>query len=580
MCGIAGFSYIKPDKKISKRFFNTERYLSHRGPENTGFFKNPHLDLIHTRLSIVDIKGGNQPIQNKRYVLVANGEIYNDPEIRKKNRTYKFVTNSDSESILALYERNGIDGLKLLRGMYAFIIYDKKLDEVIIGRDEFGIKPLYFSLMKNGIAFCSETKPIVSLKKSIPNINVWKLFEYMQLQYSSGTETLYEGIQRVAPGQILVIKRGKIIKSFLSSFTQKKKSINDAELIASLDKSLRESVSSHLRSDVPYCIFFSGGIDSMLLLHYVHQLKKENVTAYSISFDEDTSKSLEKITQTYNVDLVKVKFSEDDFWNWIFLAAEKIDEPVADYAILPTLKLASIASKKYKVALTGEGGDELFGGYGRYKKSQRVLFGKKDYLPKGAFNDVLGSKKFQNWEYELKNLNSFFLKNKVTRLQSFQLFDYYNWLPNNLLVKLDRCLMTFSMEGRTPFIDKKLFNKLFYISDKEKIYNGVSKFYIRKFLNSNIQNYNFFEKKKGFTVPIYEWIPKKINFLRELLLKQDFLKEYFSKDELVKICNATRINKKFVKPLWHIIFFTSWYLVNIKGIKKRGNFFDILADCN
>ena len=580
MCGIAGFSYIKPDKKISKRFFNSERYLSHRGPENTGFFKNPHLDLIHTRLSIVDIKGGNQPIQNKRYVLVANGEIYNDPEIRKKNRTYKFVTNSDSESILALYERNGIDGLKLLRGMYAFIIYDKKRDEVIIGRDEFGIKPLYFSLMKNGIAFCSETKPIVSLKKSIPNINVWKLFEYMQLQYSSGTETLYEGIQRVAPGQILVIKRGKIIKSFLSSFTQKKKSINDAELIASLDKSLRESVSSHLRSDVPYCIFFSGGIDSMLLLHYVHQLKKANVTAYSISFDKDNSKSLEKITQTYNVDLVKVKFSEDDFWNWIFLAAEKIDEPVADYAILPTLKLASIASKKYKVALTGEGGDELFGGYGRYKKSQRVLFGKKDYLPKGAFNDVLGSKKFQNWEYELKNLNSFFLKNKVTRLQSFQLFDYYNWLPNNLLVKLDRCLMTFSMEGRTPFIDKKLFNKLFYISDKEKIYNGVSKFYIRKFLNSNIQNYNFFEKKKGFTVPIYEWIPKKINFLRELLLKQDFLKEYFSKDELVKICNATRINKKFVKPLWHIIFFTSWYLVNIKGIKKRGNFFDILADCN
>ena len=449
MCGIAGFSYIKPDKKISKRFFNTEKYLFHRGPENTGFFKNPHLDLIHTRLSIVDIKGGNQPIQNKRYVLVANGEIYNDPEIRKKNRTYKFVTNSDSESILALYERNGIDGLKLLRGMYAFIIYDKKLDEVIIGRDEFGIKPLYFSLMKNGIAFCSETKPIVSLKKSIPNINVGKLFEYMQLQYSSGTETLYEGIQRVAPGQILVIKRGKIIKSFLSSFTQKKKSINDAELIASLDKSLRESVSSHLRSDVPYCIFFSGGIDSMLLLHYVHKLKKENVTAYSISFDEDTSKSLEKITQTYNVDLVKVKFSEDDFWNWIFLAAEKIDEPVADYAILPTLKLASIASKKYKVALTGEGGDELFGGYGRYKKSQRVLFGKKDYLPKGAFNDVLGSKKFQNWEYELKNLNSFFLKNKVTRLQSFQLFDYYNWLPNNLLVKLDRCLMTFSMEGRT-----------------------------------------------------------------------------------------------------------------------------------
>ena len=223
MCGIAGFSYIKPNEKNSKRFFNIEKYISHRGPESSGFFKNPHLDLIHTRLSIVDIKGGNQPIQNERYVLVANGEIYNDLEIRKKNRSYKFVTNSDSESILALYELKGIDGFKLLRGMYAFIIYDKKLDEVIIGRDEFGIKPLYFSLMKNGIAFCSETKAIISLKKSIPNVNVWKLYEYMQLQYSSGTETIYEGIQRVAPGQILVLKRGKIINSLLNSFIQKKK---------------------------------------------------------------------------------------------------------------------------------------------------------------------------------------------------------------------------------------------------------------------------------------------------------------------------------------------------------------------
>ena len=181
---------------------------------------------------------------------------------------------------------------------------------------------------------------------------------------------------------------------------------------------------------------------------------------------------------------------------------------------MPTLKLASIASKKYKVALTGEGGDELFGGYGRYKKSQRILFGKKDYLPKGEFTNGLGNKKFLNWEYELGNLNSFFLKNKVSRLQSFQLFDYYNWLPNNLLVKLDRCLMTFAMEGRTPFIDKKLFNKLFYISDKNKVYKGISKFYIRKFLDSHIPNYNCFEKKKGFTVPINEWIPKKINFLQ------------------------------------------------------------------
>ncbi len=579
MCGIAGFSYLKPNQRISKKFFEIKKYISHRGPDSNGSFKNSHLNLLHTRLSIVDLKGGNQPIENKRYVLIVNGEIYNDLEIRKRNKSYKYSTNSDSESILALYHQNGIKGLRGLRGMYAFIIYDKKLDELIIGRDEFGIKPLYFSLLKEGIIFCSEMKPIKLFDKSNSTINRWKFSEYMQIQYSSGTGTILDGIKRVAPGQILKIKRGKIIKSFLSSFIQtKRRKINQTENF--LEKCIKDSISNHLRSDVPYCLFFSGGIDSMLLLYYVNQLRKQDVTAFSISFENDSASDLEKITKKYNVDLVNEKFSEDDFWNWIFFAAEKIDEPIADYAILPTFKLASLASKKFKVVLTGEGGDELFGGYGRYKKSQRIFLKRKEYLPKGAFTKIFDNKKFSNWDFELRKHNSFFLKNKVSLLQSVQLFDYYNWLPNNLLVKLDRCLMAFGIEGRTPFIDKELFSKLFYFNDKKKICNGFGKFYIRKFLQSRIPDYNFFQKKKGFTVPIYEWIPKKIDFIEELILKQDFLYEYFSKDELRRIFEATRTNRKFSKPLWHIIFFTSWYLVNIIGIKKRGNFFDVLDSCN
>ena len=580
MCGIAGFSYFNPNPKISKKFFEIEKLLLHRGPENSGCFKNSHLNLLHTRLSIVDLKGGNQPIENKRYVLIVNGEIYNDPEIRTKNKSYKYSTNSDSESILAQYQQNGIKGLRDLRGMYAFIIYDKKLDELIIGRDEFGIKPLYFSLHKEGIIFCSEMKPIKSLKKLDDKINTFKFSEYMQLQYTTGTSTIYDEIKRVAPGQILKVKRGKIVKSFISDFTQKKqtKTINHSEKF--FDKSIKESISSHLRSDVPYCLFFSGGIDSMLLLHYINQLRKENVVAFSIFFEDEPKNDLQKITKKYNIDLIKEKFSENDFWNWLLFAAEKIDEPIADYAVLPTLKLASLASKKFKVVLTGEGGDELFGGYGRYKKTQRTFLKRKDYLPKGAFNKIFANQKFSNWKYELKNHNSFFLKNKVSTLQSLQLFDYYNWLPNNLLVKLDRCLMTYGMEGRTPFIDKELFSKLFYVDDKKKICNGFGKFYIREFLSSKIADYDFFKKKKGFSVPIYNWIPKKINEIEELLLKQDFLNEYFSKDEIKKICRMTRVNKKFAKPLWHIIFFTSWYFVNILGIKKRGNFFDVLNDSN
>ncbi len=575
MCGIAGISLLKPNTNIMSRFSDIEKYISHRGPENTGYFENSYLSLLHTRLSIVDIEGGNQPIESERYVLIANGEIYNDLEIRKTKNKYKYITKSDSESILALYEENGINGLKDLRGMFAFAIYDKQKDELIIGRDPFGIKPLYFSLSDEGVFFCSEIKGIKNIKTRKSEIDNLKVQEFMQMQYCSGFGTIYKDIKRVIPGQILVIKKGKIIKSLINELPEKKiiSGFNDAYL----DRCLKESISSHLRSDVPYCIFFSGGIDSMLLLYYLKKLEKKNITAFSIFFNDSPSVHLERLADQHKVNFISEKFSESDFWNWIFFAAQKIDEPIADYAILPTFKLASIASKNFKVAITGEGGDELFGGYGRYKKTQRFLFKNKNHIPSGEFRNIF-KEKFSNWDHSLKMSNDFY-DNDYTILQKFQLFDYYNWLPNNLLVKLDRCLMTFGMEGRTPFVDKKLFDSLFYVEDKKKINRGFSKLFVREFLKKKVPYYNPFNKKEGFTVPIYDWIPKKIDYLEDLLLKQNFLYDFFSKEEIKYICSGVRVHKKYSKALWHIIFFTAWYLVNVNSIKKNGNFFDILSDC-
>ena len=580
MCGIAGISLIKPNPKLSRDFFKIKKLLDHRGPDSFGSFTNSHLALLHTRLSIVDIKGGYQPIKNNDKILIANGEIYNDLEIRKKNKSFKFKSKSDSESILAVYNNHGVSGLKKLRGMFAYAIYDRSSDELIIGRDEFGIKPLYFRLIDEGFIFCSEIKPLRSMKLSKDFINYDKTEEYMQLQYCSGYETIFNEIKRVEPGQILIIKRGRILKSIKNILPKKQKKFLKNIDENYINNSLTESISSHLRSDVPYCVFFSGGIDSMLLLYYLKKLNKENVTAFSIYFSDDSYDDFSQITKDYKIEIVKQKFSEDDFWNSLFFAADKIDEPVADYAILPTLKLASIASKKFKVALTGEGGDELFGGYGRYKKTQRFFFKKRNYFPKGEFSKLFSKKKFVHWNYKIKNLDRIKQMEDLTNLQKIQLFDYHNWLPNNLLVKLDRCLMTFGMEGRTPFIDKILFEKLFFIADNHKINQGFGKYFIRRFLQSKIPSYNAFEKKRGFTVPIYEWIPKKIKYLEELLLKQEFLYEYFTRDELIELFKSVRKNKKFAKAVWHIIFFTSWYLVNIKGIKKRGNFFAILSSIN
>lgn len=573
MCGIAGFSFKKSNPKLSKKFLEIKKYISHRGPDNSGFFVSKKLTLIHTRLSIVDLESGNQPIENEKYVLVANGEIYNDLDIRKVNKSYKFLTNSDSESILALYDKYGVNGFSRLRGMFAFVIFDKKRNEVILARDEFGIKPLYFSLEEEGIIFCSELNPIKLIRNKKSNINNFKVNEVMQLQYCSGTETIFEGINRIAPGQTLTIKDGQITSSITNSLPEKKE--NNFKRV-SLNELFNESVNSHLRSDVPYCLFFSGGIDSMLLLYHMHLLRKKNITAYSVYFDEGPDYNLNKITKNFNVDHVKINFGENDFWDWIPFAAKKIDEPIADYAILPTFKLASIASKKFKVAITGEGGDELFGGYGRYKRTQRILFKKKSYYPKGAFEDLL-KHKFNNWSQDLEKYDYKIKYFGNTFLQKMQYFDYNNWMPNNLLVKLDRCLMAFGMEGRTPFIDKKLFKDLFYIDDKEKISRGFGKYYIRDYLKKKVTFYNAFEKKIGFTVPIYDWIPNKINDLENLLPKQDFLKDYINEDEQKFIFKCVKKNKKFAKPLWHILFFTAWYLINIKGIEAKGNFFDIIS---
>jgi asparagine synthase (glutamine-hydrolysing) len=575
MCGIAGLSLVTKNKSLVKRFLNIKKSLFHRGPDGSGFYKKKNISLIHTRLSIVDLKQGYQPIKNKNLILIANGEIYNDLQIRKKYSNYKFITNSDSESILAVYKAKGIDGFKDLRGMYAFAIYDEEKDEIIISRDEFGIKPLYFALFNHGLIFCSELN---SLRNAMPfksSLNNQKVVEQLQFQYCTGNKTIYKGLNRLRPGETLIIQNGKIKESRFRKLEVKRNvSINESFF----KRKIIETVKTHLRSDVPYCLFLSGGIDSMLLLYCIMELKLKNITAFTMNVSTKQDHSFKQICLDNNIKLKELSFSENDFWDLIFLAAEKIDEPVADYAILPTLKLSKKASKEFKVVLTGEGGDELFGGYGRYKKVQRFLFKGRDL--KETFNSGTFFKKLQKKNNDFKNKTQYFDFKNTTKLQQKQLFDYKNWLPNDLLIKLDRCLMAFSLEGRTPFIDKNMFSNFFFVDDNLKIKSGFGKFYVRQFLKRNLKKYNSFSPKKGFTIPINEWIPKKIDLLKKNLLKLDFLLLFFTEKEIIFLCDEVKNDKKLSKSIWHIIFFSSWYLIHIEGIKERGNYFEVLKKVN
>ena len=574
MCGIAGILLNNSNKKLIEKFHKISGQLSHRGPDSSSFYKNSKNLFLHTRLSIIDLNGGNQPIINNDLILVANGEIYNDPEIRSTYKTYNYKTESDSESIMTLYYNEGINGLEKLRGMYAFAIYDKKKDCTILGRDIFGIKPLYFSLIKDGIIFSSEITPLVNSRFVKKNISEEKLIEYFELQYTTGKKTIFEGIFRLRPGEILIIQNGKITNSKLQKLNLLKKKPRKIDN-KFIEKKLEESVSVHLRSDVPYCLFFSGGIDSMLIMYFMSKLNLgSRVEAFKVNIENRKNNLnntlLKKISHEYKIKFNEINFTEDDFWNTIPFAAKKIDDPIADYAILPTFKLASVASKKFKVAITGEGGDELFGGYGRYRHHN---FFKKNFF-KGAFRK-LG--KFNNNYWKFETSQTFIENLSLTRVQKQQFFDYYNWLPNNLLVKLDRCLMTYGMEGRTPLIDRKLFENFFFIKDNYKINNGFGKFLIRNFIKSKVKYYDAFTKKEGFTIPIEKWLPKYSKFFLEFLPKIEILRIFFNQDEIKELCKSITHNKKAIRCVWHMIFISTWYYVTFNNVKTDGNFFDIIS---
>lgn len=572
MCGICGLMKSSVDLIDLIKVKKMVKFLSHRGPDGSGIFKNNKLVMLHKRLSIIDLSGGKQPIKNNQLVLVANGEIYNDMELRKNKKDYNYKTKSDSESILAVYNRFGISGFEKLRGMYAFAIYDLKENCLILGRDPFGIKPLYFCLLEDGFLFSSELQAITKSQFIKPIMNLKKRNELLAFQFCTGRQTIFNSINRLRPGEILVVKNNKIIKSKIFN---KIKSLKTFQYKKSfVKKKLEETVRLHQRSDVPYGAFFSGGIDSSLILYFMSIINKKPIKSYSILFKENKKQTeyLIKLCEKFNSKLTIVDFTEQDFWNYLPKVAYIMDDPIIDYASVPTYKLASVAKKEVKVVLTGEGGDELFGGYGRYRNL------KKSYLSKGPFNKFKGLSKYLDGfnvslEFKKENINN---KN-LTKLQKAQFFDFEEWLPNDLLIKLDRCLMAHGIEGRTPFVDTDLFTNFFLANDRIKIKKKFGKYYIRKFMSENLDYYNSFEKKKGFTVPMTVWLPKYKNFFLEVLPKIKCLKNIFPQFEIKKLCLGLGNDKYSVTVVWRLIFFALWHSSNIDYNNYNGNTFDILA---
>jgi len=585
MCGIAGLMRADGAPPQAATLDKLVGALAHRGPDGFGRYVSGPVGLVQTRLAIIDLATGDQPFHEPGgAALVANGEIYNYLELRAELQGVNFATQSDCELPLHLYRRLGLGYTSKLRGMYAIAIHDPEADRLILSRDSFGIKPLYYVENAEGFAFASEPAVLIQAGLAKASVDPQRRNELLQLQFTTGRDTMLAGIRRVLPGETLVISQGRIVERHRQEALPQGKpyDIDEATALARLDAVLEDSVRMHQRSDVPYGMFLSGGVDSSAILSLMARLNTRPVLAYTAGFPEtgvrDERDHARKVAHALGARHVEVEFTESDFWTLLPEIAAAMDDPAADYAILPTYKLAREAKREVKVILCGEGGDELFGGYGRYRSVMRPWWrGGRTLRARGAL-ERLGVLRVDlaGWRDGIAAAEATEATAGRTRVQVAQAVDFADWMPHDLLTKLDRCLMAHGVEGRTPFLDPEVAKFAFRLPDNLKIRKGVGKWLLRRWLDAQLPEADAFSRKRGFTVPVARWIARRADKLGPLVAASPAIAE---------ICLPGRVEKLFREAddkhkgfaAWILLFYALWHRANIQGVAPVGDVFESLA---
>ncbi|MGI4851034.1 MAG: asparagine synthase (glutamine-hydrolyzing) [Janthinobacterium lividum] len=561
MCGIAGFStkHRSPRLDLLKIMAKS---LAHRGPDGEAIEIRDQVGLVHRRLSIIDLATGQQPlIDDAGRLLVVNGEIYNYLELKQGFPEFKFRTQSDCEVILALYARYGLSFTDHLRGMYSLALYDPTTQDLILSRDLFGMKQLYYAQTPQGFIFASELQAILETGLVRRDVDPEVRTELLQLRYSTGQKTIFGGIQRLLPGETLVIRQGEIIHRHQEKKKSQMSAVTSFEPALDLyEQTFQNSVQVHLRSDVPYGLFLSGGLDSGSLLAFMRRETSQKLRTYTIGFEnksvQDERGQAAKLSQHFQTDHTEINFSEQDFWSLLPQVIAAHDDPIFDQAMVPTFKLASVAAPDVKVILSGEGGDEMLAGYRRYQKvSWPTWLGGRLSRRHGSFRGTPMAPLLEPWRQNLDQLQSDALSRTSTKVQAAQMIDLESWLPNNLLLKLDRCLMHHGIEGRTPYLDRMIFDQLFTLPDTLKIRRGQGKWVLRQWLARHLPLAEPFAKKKGFNVPVEAWIRGKANRLGTLVARQPGIEEFLRPEHVLEVFK----NDKYGNVPWMLLSYALWH---------------------
>ncbi len=574
MCGIAGFTG-KSDQVELDRMLNSILY---RGPDENGqLVEKNQINLCHARLSIIDLFSGKQPLEISDCAIVFNGEIYNYLEINEelKSLGYNFKTKSDTETILLTYLHYGEKFLQKLNGMFSFAIYDKKKKKLLIACDPFGIKPLYYTIINNELFFSSSQKTLIENKNFNKKLNSKTLSEIIQFRYSISGDVLIKDITKLKAGELLIwcnTKKSKKILKYDNGFGKFDNiKLSSDEWINECYQIFNDAIKINLRSDVPVGIFLSSGIDSAGILHFANINGYKNLRGYSFSTNQsnDETKSVFNLSKNYNLNTTYISLDEKNFFSNFDNIINKMDFPIADSLIFPIDRLCKVASKEHKVVLTGEGADEMFGGYFYLNtiKNLRSLdkvpyfssFIAKilKFVPENFLNlffnydEKLGQLGKERVIDLISNLNDFKLTylNSTSLLNNEELIKYTNmndnfkdpvksldfkylqkkmldtWLPNQICTKSDQLSMAHGLETRVPFLDKRILNLVLNIPEKLLSDQNNNKIVFRKVLkNSGFKNFD--RPKKAFYVSLSNQYKNNLKILCKEFLNDKYQKKY------------------------------------------------------
>ncbi len=603
MCGFCGFSDKKSIENKKKIIKSMSDRIIHRGPDSDGYYVDKSVAMGFRRLSIIDLKGGNQPIynENESIVVMFNGEIYNFMELRKEliDLGHTFKTNSDTEVIVHGYEEYKKDIFNKLRGMFAIFIYDKNNKEIICARDYFGIKPLYYYFDNNLFMVGSEIKSFLSHPDFKKELNNKVLGLYLSYGTNHLEETFFKYTKKLKPGHFLTFKDG-VVKTNTYFKLEYKKEKNSYKYYENLVKeTLEDSIKYHQISDVEVGSYLSGGVDSS----YVVSVAKPNKT-FTVGFSGKGISEIEyakSLSDHFNVNHYSKVISGDEFFDILPTIQYHTDEPSANVSTVPLYFLSKLARSQVKVVLSGEGADEMFGGYNEYNDS----IGEKLYLSlplfiRSGIARIIKPLPYFKGKHTLEkygkdiskryyNKTEMFLPNEIKEvlkeeyisdITPYDLCKPYHdetkkendilrkmyidlnfWLPNDILLKADKMSMANSVELRVPFLDKKVWNLSSKLPTKYMVHKNQTKYIFRQVAEQVIPKEWAKRKKLGFPVPFGNWITEEKYYKKvKTMFNKDFVSKFFNKDKINEMLdnhynNVLRNGKK----IYTIYTFLIWY---------------------